>query len=242
MELFKPQQYRARVADKFFVSDSERYLEIKLELVVPNRIEFAAGQYVSIKVNEQGVRRSYSIASTPDVEHGIELLAEIIEGGKGSEYFLKTQPGDEVEILGPLGKFVVEPGEGERKLLFVATGSGIVPIKAMIEDLLINKQEKRPIRLHWGMRSEQDLFWFDNFLRLSEEHENFVFDQVLSRPGEEWSLCSGRVQDCLSRDFQDGLSEWEGYVCGHPEKVESIANTLAELGMQEDKISFERFT
>lgn len=253
MEFAKAQVFKTRVADKFCVSPNERYVEIKLELVDPNRIEFVAGQYVSLRVNEQGERRSYSIVNTPDVNHAVTLLAEMVEEGKGTGYLRELKPGDEVDMLGPLGRFVVEDDENkstheqnnaktrERKFLFVATGSGIVPIKCMIEDLLINRKEQQPVRLHWGMKSSEDMFWFDNFERLAEEHPNFVFDQVLSRPSEEWSLCTGHVQDCLLRDFSQGLAGWEAYVCGHPDKVESVSQTLLELGMEEELIFNERF-
>lgn len=239
MELAKPQQYNARVSDKYFVSENERFLYVKFELVLPDRMEYEAGQYVSLKINEQHERRCYSIASTPDDDHGFHILAEMVEGGKGSEYLKKLSPGDEVEALAPLGRFVIEPSES--KLLFVATGSGIVPIYAMINDLLINKQEKRQMRLHWGMRSEEDLFFVDNLERLADEYPNFVFDIVLSKPGTEWDLCSGHVQDCLTRDFVGGIDGWEAYVCGMPNKVMSIVAKLEELGMKKENIYHEKF-
>ena len=107
MEFAKPQKFTARVSDKYFVSENEKFLYIKFELVLPDRIEFQAGQYVSLKVNEQGERRSYSIASTPDDNHGFHLLAEIVAEGKGSTYLQNLKIGEVVELLGPLGRFVV---------------------------------------------------------------------------------------------------------------------------------------
>lgn len=240
MELAKAQKYTARVSEKYYLTDSEKFLLIKLELVEPDRMNFLAGQYVSIRINERGERRSYSMVSTPDVEHGLTLVAEMIEGGKGTEYLKSIPVGTEVELLGPLGRFVVE---SDNKLLFVATGAGITPIKSMIDDLLINKRETRPIRLHWGMREERDMFWFDNFQRLTDEYSNFVFDQVLSRPGDGWELCKGHVQDCLSRDFTNGeLYEWSAYICGSPKTVESIETKLIELGMVKEEIHHEKFS
>jgi Na+-transporting NADH:ubiquinone oxidoreductase subunit NqrF len=112
----------------------------------------------------------------------------------------------------------------------------------MINDLLINKKEVRQIRLHWGMRSEEDLFFVDNFERLAEEHPNFVFDIVLSKPSEEWDLCTGHVQDCLRRDFTQGLADWSGYVCGSPEIVVDIVKKLEVLGMKPEDIYHEKFT
>jgi NAD(P)H-flavin reductase len=247
MDLPKPQTYRARVSDKYFLTENERFLLVKLELVEPERIHFVAGQYVSVEVSEQGERRSYSIASTPDTDHGVTLVVEMVPQGKGSAYWREIVVGVEVRLLAPLGRFVVdcrhEEIDSASKLLFVATGSGIVPIWSMIHDLLLVHHETRPIRLHWGMRSEADLFWVDNLERLAEEHPNFVFDIVLSQPSETWSLCRGHVQDCLRRDFAtEKLSQWHGYVCGSPEHVSDIASCLTELGMYKEHIQHERFS
>ena len=240
---------KARLSDRYYVSDNERFLLLKFELVEPNEIIFEAGQYVSLKISDKGERRSYSIASTPDNKHGFSLLAEIVPEGKGSNYLMSLVPGDSVEILGPMGRFVVTPPptaavSGEMsKLLFVATGSGIVPIWSMINDLLINKKVLTPVRLHWGMKREEDLFWIDNLERLAEAHPNFVYDVVLSRGSEEWGLCRGHVQDCLSRDFGNGeLSKWSGYVCGAKEIVLDICAKLEELSMPKEVIYHEKFT
>lgn len=256
MELAKAQKYSVRVSDKYYLTDNQKFLYVKFELVMPDRIFYQAGQYVSIKVNEQGERRSYSIASSSDDNHGFHILAEIIEGGKGSEYLKNVQVGEVVEVMAPLGRFVIQDNkltsqqtnELSNKLLFVATGSGIVPIYSMINDLLINKHETRQVRLHWGMRSEENLFWIDNFERLMEAYPNFVFDLVLSQPGSEWNMCSGHVQDCLRRDFplahstSSGLQGWEGYVCGSPEMVEEVVVLLSELGIDAEHIYHEKFT
>jgi NAD(P)H-flavin reductase len=242
MEFAKPQKFTARVSEKYYLSDSENFLFISFELVLPDRIEFLAGQYVSLKINEQGERRSYSIASSPDDNHGFHLVAEMVPEGSGSQYLKEIKLGEVVEVLAPLGRFAVS--DGPEKLLFVATGSGIVPIYSMINDLLINQHESRQMRLHWGMRSEADIFWFDNFERLTQNYPNFVFDPVLSRPGEEWSLCSGHVQDCLKRDFpstSSGLEGWEGYVCGNPTMVEDLVKLLGEMGIAADNIYHEKF-
>ncbi len=244
MEFAKAQKYTARVSDKYYLTENEKFLYVKFELVLPDRITYLAGQYVSIKVNEQGERRSYSIASSSDDNHGFHILAEMIEGGKGSEFLKHAAIGEVVEVLAPLGRFVVKE-QSNNKLLFVATGSGIAPIYSMINDLLINKHETRQIRLHWGMRNQANLFWVDNFERLMEAYPNFVFDLVLSQPSEGWDLCSGHVQDCLKRDFPStgsGLKGWEGYVCGAPKMVEEVVPLLTELGIPVENIYHEKFT
>jgi propane monooxygenase reductase subunit len=239
MEFSKPAKYLARVSDKYFLTENEIFLYVKFELINPSRITYYAGQYVSIMINNEGERRSYSIASTPDDNHGFNLLIETGGMGKGSTFFKQIKIGQEVEVLAPLGQFTIK--ESSNKLLFVATGSGIVPIYSMINDRLVNKHESRQMRLHWGMRNEADLFWIDNFGRLMENYPNFLFDIVLSKPDTDWDLCRGHVQDCISRDFVNGLSGWEGYVCGKPELVLDICSKLVDLGMKNENIRHEKF-
>jgi ferredoxin-NADP reductase len=244
MDFARAQQFNTKVSDLYYLNDTHTYLLIKFELIEPDRIHFFAGQYVSLKVTEKGDRRSYSIVTTPDDDHGFQLVAEIIPNGLGSEFLKHLKPGDDVEVLAPLGRFVINPEENrDKKRLFVATGSGIAPINAMITDLLINRRETRPMRLHWGMRDEQRLFWFDNYERLSEEHSNFVFDVVLSQPSDEWTLCTGHVQDCLRRDFTpQTIVDWDVYVCGNPTMVEQVSELMQEMGLPANQFHHEKFT
>ena len=80
-----PQAYIAQVTERELLAGSFQYLH--LELVRPPRIVFQAGQYISILVNKaEGLRRSYSIASQPGMNHGLELLVDVKPGGPGSRY------------------------------------------------------------------------------------------------------------------------------------------------------------
>lgn len=104
-----------------------------LKLAPTRPFSFLAGQYISLKVDDRGQRRSYSIASFPS-QAEIELLIDVSPMGIGSRYVLGLQPGDEVEALGPLGRFGINGKRGKK--LFVATGCGIVPLRSMILEQL----------------------------------------------------------------------------------------------------------
>ncbi len=252
-KLMKPRLFKTKLAEKYFLNESEKFLLVRLELIEPRKIKFEAGQYVSIKVSDRGDRRAYSIASTPDISHAIELVIDVSPNGLGTSFLKALKLGEEVEVLGPLGRFVVPKDisemekdslKGERKFLFVGTGSGIVPLRSMILDLLQNREETRPIRLHWGLRFEEDVFWLDNFQRLMEEFPNFVLDLVLSRPKEGWRMCWGHVQDCLRRDVlpNEDMRGWEAYLCGNQEMIEETKKLLVSSGADESSVYFERFS
>ena len=127
-----------------------------------NPYDFLAGQYVSVKVAPDGTRRSYSIASPPDGKT-IELLIDVSPGGMGSQYFLSSNEGDTVEALGPVGIFTLATKNPKPNRMFIATGSGIAPLRAMTLDSLRKKTALGEVRLLWGMRHEEDLFWQEEF-------------------------------------------------------------------------------
>lgn len=243
MNFEKPQVYKAKVAEKYHLTENGKFLLLKFELITPARIKFQAGQHVSMKINGNGERRSYSVANTPDVEHAVTIVADVLVNGVGSQYLKALSLGETVEILAPLGRFVVDEEsikDTKKSLLFVATGSGIAPLKPMIEDLLINRKVKNPIRLHWGLRYEEDVFWFDNFERLMEEYPNFVFDLTLSQPSDGWRLCWGRVTDCVKRDF-DKMQEWDAYLCGNQAMIRDMTEILVHKGVKQERILTEKF-
>lgn len=238
----KPQQFKGRVAEHILLNDKYQYIDI--ELVEPHLMEFLAGQYVSIDVGG-GERRSYSIASAPAMNHAIELCVDITPGGKGSSYLKNLKPGDEVRWLGPLGKFVLAPlrqgfaGLQEQKLLFVATGSGIAPLRSMVLDLLERRQDKREIWLYWGLRSVKDMFWEEDFRLRRESFANFNYQLLLSQPPENWPLESGHV----TRQIKElGLNQdWGVYLCGNPRMMEEIKQLALETGVPQEQVHFEKF-
>lgn len=223
-------QFKVRVLEKKNLAAN--YWWLKLEK--PDGFEFKAGQYLSMKVNDEGLRRSYSIGCQPKLDH-LELLIDTTPMGPGSQYVLKTQVSDQIEILGPMGQ-LVDSGKLVKKL-FVATGCGVVPLRSMINDLLVNKGFSEEIKLHWGMRHLKDMFWKEEFEALAVKYPNFKFDLVLSQPEEGWMGCTGHIQDCLVSHEQ--YDQWEGYVCGNPGMVEEVREKLRELGLA--SVTHEKF-
>ena len=228
-----PQIFNGLIVKK--VNLAGNYWQFTLEF--PVKFAFFAGQYVSVKVAGDGTRRSYSIASAPDGNQ-IELLIDVGPMGLGSKYFLSLNEGDTIEALGPLGRFTLGPSL--KRVLFVATGSGIVPFRPMIRELLEGRGLADEIHLNWGMRHEEDLFWMDEFKKLETGHANFKFDVVLSKPTKEWSACSGHVNDCLVKHKASYLG-WEAYLCGSQQMIAEVTDVLMKLGVKQEDIHFEKF-
>jgi len=208
---------------------------------------FSAGQYVSVKVSEEGERRSYSIASLPSVVNGdkrdyIDIVVDITPMGVGSKFFLNTKVNEKVEVMGFLGKFTVDEISLEETdtLLFVANGTGIVPLKPMIENLLEVKSFKGKVILVWGMRKEEDLYWTEEIERLTRDFDNFSFEMVLSIPDDDWPGNRGHVGDVI-KDLNIKWQKVRAYLCGAPEMVEEMEGLLVAKGVDNNNIVHEKF-
>jgi NAD(P)H-flavin reductase len=233
-----PQQYKARLEELTFFN--ERYAQYEFELIAPNQLVFDPGQYVSVKVSPIGERRSYSIINTPDVSHGFHLLLDLKPMGVGTQYMKSLQFGSEIELLAPMGRFVIPENNTQEHLVFIATGSGISPFRSMIEDQLRNKQSQKKMTLFWGMRYANELFWLDELQDLVDSFPNFNFHPVISQAPEEWTLCRGRVTDCLNVHALPDNALY--FLCGNQQMITDVTALLTtQKGVDPSLVLTEKF-
>ena len=186
---------------------------------------FAPGQYVDFLL-EGDKRRSYSIANAPLLEGGmmdIEIHIRHSPGGLFTDrVFGKLKVNELLRFEGPLGTFYLRE-ESDKPIVFLASGTGFGPIKAIIEYALKRKiNERRPISLYWGCRTRQDLYMLDLPEQWAREAANFRFVPALSdaRPDDNWTGRSGFVHRAVMADLPD-LSGHQVYACGAPVMVDA---------------------
>ena len=234
-----PQTLLAKVTKKTNLAGN--YWLVVLEF--QDAFDFAAGQYVSLKVAEDGTRRAYSIASAPNTK-SVDLLVDVTPMGLGTKYILSLKEGDIVEAMGPMGIFTLASKTPKNNKLFIATGSGIAPMRSMIWDLLLTNKYQGEVQLLWGMRHEGDLFWQEELMQMNRQYANFSYQVVLSKPGEHWHGECGHVGDCLRNGFivkVADLSTWEFYLCGNQEMIMETGAYLAGKGVAKEDIHLEKF-
>ncbi len=218
--------------------------EISLKLIDPPALAFKAGQYVAIEVMETRDghqrlnNRPYSIASPPEEKDVIKLCANLVPGGPGSTFLHSLAVGTEVPFLYPLGFFIVK-GHEPTPLLFVATGTGIVPIKSMIIDLL-SRGSTRPMMLLWGLRREEDCYYQDEFEALARQHPSFQYDLTLSQASSRWRGLRGRVTEHILDEIPS-IENLEAYLCGNMAMIKEVRLLLLEKGLSKKEIHFEKF-
>ncbi|MCB9614654.1 MAG: FAD-dependent oxidoreductase [Sandaracinus sp.] len=205
-------------------------------------IEFVAGQYANFHLGQdQGLQRSYSMAAAPSDAGTLTVAVTRVEGGPGSEAMHTLPVGATVPVDGPWGLFTLERVPPDAPLLFVATGTGLTPIRAMIEAELA-KANARPVRLVFGCRREVDRLYADDLAAWASTHARFAFDTACSRPTEGGP--AARVQDRIPEALEALRPHGEPHVliCGLRAMVEDVRALLKEAyAIGRERIHTERF-
>jgi CDP-4-dehydro-6-deoxyglucose reductase, E3 len=215
-----------------------RRLFISIE--APRPFRFAPGQYVAIKIPapEKAIFRPYSIASSPDPEGRIELCFKHVEAGVASEFLCACTAGTLMEMRGPDGNFTL--GETPpADALFIATGTGISPIRSQLQ-FLFQHDFQGSAQLLFGVRLERDILYRREFERLAERHSGFSFLPTLSRPESLWQGLAGHVQEHV-QNLLGNNREPEIFICGHPAMVKEVRTILGQQGIPEAKIHYEKY-
>lgn len=219
---------------------AEDVMVLQLKLPAGERLQFLAGQYISILLKDQQPR-SFSLANPPHSDQFLELHIRNIAGGVFTGHvFNGMKAFDILRIRGPLGTFFLRE-DSDKPIIFVASGTGFAPAKAMIEHAL-HIGLKRPINLYWGGRKLADLY----MLEKAREWENrgIKFTPVLSEPlpSDHWQGRTGLVHQAVLDDFSD-LSGYEVYACGAPVMVEAAhRDYTARRGLPEEAFFSDIFT
>jgi len=188
----------------------------RIELDPDDPFEFLAGQYVGLRY--QGNSRAYSIASSP-TRDTVEICVRRVPGGRLSPKLVADmEVGDEVTMRGPRGDLVLND-RSERDMVFLATGTGVAPMKGMIDYAFetghdVFEAESREVWLFLGAGWEDDLPYHEDFLAYAEERDSFHYVPCLSRESylTEWTGETDYVQHALLKHVDEhcvraGLSQ-----------------------------------
>jgi CDP-4-dehydro-6-deoxyglucose reductase len=202
-------------------------IEVILRLPPNSNFGYNSGQYVNIISGQ--IKRSYSIANSYQENEMLTFFIKKYDNGLMSNYWFEiAKENDLLRIEGPLGSFFVRENEQEN-IIFLATGTGIAPIKAILENLSKTAKQftNKNLWLFVGARYENDLFWNPNKL---SPINNLKYIPVLSRASEEWEGEKGYVQDIVIK-HRISLEKSQVYACGSNNMIEAAKKTLIEKGL-----------
>jgi CDP-4-dehydro-6-deoxyglucose reductase, E3 len=213
---------------------SNDVIELHLRIPPNLKLNFLSGQYLNILKDDY--KRSYSIAGANKSANFVFFIKKY-ESGKFSNYlFNEAKANDLLRIEGPMGTFFYR-NTNKKNIIFFATGTGIAPVKAILEQFNEYNSELKDknIYLFFGGRAKEDLFWTPNFNNI-----NVQFIPVLSRSDNDWKGEKGYIQNIAISKKID-LSDSVLYACGSENMIKDAMKLAFENGLSEDSFYSDAF-
>lgn len=211
-------------------------IRVGLRLPPTADFDYVPGQYIDV-IGHGGIRRSYSVANACRHDKQLELHVRAVDGGVMSRYwFNEAKANDLLRLNGPHGTFFLRNAP-EIDVVFLATGTGIAPVKAILESMIELPEMQRPrsVVVFWGGRTPEDLY-FD----VASLPGNHIYVPVLSRAGADWSGVRGHVQQALL-DSQLDLSNCAVYACGSGAMIRGAKEALTQAGLPSGRFYSDEF-
>lgn len=232
-----PHRLRLTLEEAKDLSPAVRHLVFALS----EPTSWLAGQCVTLEVpvEDDLFPRNYSIACAPQVHEGrrLELAVARVPAGPASNALHALSPGATVEAWPPCGYLIRT--ELAAPTLWVGTGSGLAPLRAMLQEELAREEGPR-VGLLFGCRTEADILWAEELGAWERHHPRFSLFVTLSRAGEAWTGRRGYVQAHLA----DALAQVQPsriFICGLSAMTTSVENALAAAGFPQEGILLEEY-
>ncbi len=215
---------------------SERVHCLRFAALAP--FQWAAGQYlVVVRGKGQDLFLPYSIASAYDPQKPGEFELAVLFGA-GAAVMDELNVGERLEVEGPAGEFTWQ-AEPSPAALLVGVGTGIAPLRALLEAELARDSDTR-LLLVAGHRTPEDVLFQTDFVELAARHTRFRFLPTLTGAHATWAGERGRVQAQL-RAAVHSLGRLDAYVCGRLDMVREVVVALEREGVPAGRIRSEGF-
>ncbi len=209
--------------------------------------DFIPGQFITFlfDVDDKIKRRSYSIASIPGKTNEIEIAVSYIKDGIASEKMFNLLPDDCLTCSGPFGRLVLRDNDQPKRLILVATSTGVAPYRSMLAELekrLANDKNLEVILL-LGVQYRQDLLYAQDFIDFSNTHKRFSFHAYFSREQLENAKDyqhEGHVQSAFP-DLDLDPDEDLLFLCGNPNMIDTAYGWLTDAGFSRHNVRREKY-
>jgi p-cymene methyl-monooxygenase electron transfer component len=216
---------------------------VRLRLSLDRPVTYTAGQYAEIGRGPDA--RRYSFAQ-PCPEGGTTspcFFIRHVPGGAFTDWlFTAAKPGDALSLRAPFGDFWLRASSAP--ILAVAGGSGLGPVKALLEQARAEKLPRDAIVV-FGARTAADLYCLDELASLARGWScRLDVLPVLSAepPGSAWTGARGFIHDLLATFPRATLARHHAYLCGPPVMIDAATGVLNDAGIGRENIHADAFT
>lgn len=212
-----------------------------------NEFSFIQGQNITLKVmvNNEEIRRSYSICSSP-FENELRIAVKKINNGKFSTCVDSLQKDAWLEILSPTGKFYTELSAGNKKnYLALAAGSGITPVISIIKTTLETERESS-FTLIYGNKNRSSIIFKEELEAIKNRYmSRFALHHILSREKTDAEINYGRITAQKCDQINNRLINLKNiddfFICGPEQMITEVKDWLEKKQIDSKKIHFELF-
>jgi ferredoxin-NADP reductase len=203
-------------------------------------LPYRAGQALLVASHGYERRRPYSIAISPEEserEGRIELLVGLNDAGSPGPH-LNLEPATLVDVEGPVGRFTFPDRPDEERFVFIAGGTGIAPLRAMLHRALHTPHKQ--IGVLYSARTPVEFAYERELRALAERHRIELKLTVTREAADDWSGARGRIgRDDLAPLVHDPATLC--FICGPPALVDQMPRVLGELGVTPERIRIEEW-
>jgi ferredoxin-NADP reductase len=241
-----PETFTVRLVDASMATSRVRLMTFEREGAP---FVYRAGQWINFHLplrdeHGQPLKRAYSIASPPQGTGRFELAITHVDEGPGSGFLHAMAKGDTLEARGPHGTFL-RPLEHPAPALFVATGTGLAPFRAMVHDA-VRAGRTEPLWLLFGVRTPADILWRAELEALAAAHRFVRLEVTLSRPPPDWTGRTGHVQQHVRALWAELCAQAaappEAWVCGVKAMLLEVREVFRrELGLERRRVHAESY-
>jgi ferredoxin/flavodoxin---NADP+ reductase len=241
-------QYNARIVRREDQHESLAYVWVRFD---GDPTPFEPGQYMTIGVFADGrlVQRPYSVASDPVAagSDGYEMYVRLVNGGQFTPLLWRLPVGHGMRMIGPKGKFTLEPDD-DRRHLFISSGTGDAPFIAMMRAMLRAGRPRRVVLIN-GVSYVADL-GYRQLLETWQTSGQYPvrYEPTVSRPGDprnaDWTGRVGRAEVVLADVLDEhGLTPGNAiaYICGNPDMIVAAEELLLARGFPEGQVKKELY-